>query len=80
MPYGDLPAVHKLVSERRKHAKNLVLVTHLEISNEYPRYFTKKEFGISLRFDELPRGHAYFLDLSTRIWGALPAEAAVYKL
>ena len=72
MPYGDMTAIHLLVTQRRYFSETLVLVTHSEVSSEYPEYFTKKEFGRAARFDELDTGEAYYLNVLAKEWKRLP--------
>jgi len=79
-PAGDIPKVHKLVSERREQATGIIIVTHSEITDNYPKHFTKQEFGKFLYFDKIPRGEAYSLDLKAKEWKLLPSGIIVHKI
>ena len=71
-PYGDMDAIHLLVTQRRYLSETLVLVTHTEVSMGYPEYFTRQEYGRDARFDELFTGEAHYLNVSAMEWKRLP--------
>lgn len=71
-PYGDMNAIHLLVTQRRYLSETLFLVTHTEVSRDYPEYFTRQEFGRDARFDELFTGEAHYLNVSAMEWKTLP--------
>lgn len=70
--YGDMPAVHKLVTEHGPSAKGLILVTHLEVSEDYPSYFFQTELKREQHFKELRKGSAYLIHVKTGQTRLLP--------
>jgi len=71
-PYGDMDAIHLLVTQRRYLSEALILVTHTEASMDYPEHLTRQEFGRDARFDELLTGEAHYLNVSAMEWKRLP--------
>jgi len=61
-----------LVAERRDKADGLVMVTHLEVTEDFPSHFFQKEFGQDKRIGEISKGQAVHLDLETRTYQILP--------
>src|SRR3989344_2792598 len=55
---SDLSKIIKLIDERKNLADGLVMVSHLEVVEEFPDYFIKKEFGQDKRFGNVPKGRA----------------------
>ncbi|MBI4144872.1 histidine phosphatase family protein [Candidatus Woesearchaeota archaeon] len=70
--YGDLPAVHALVAEHRTSAKGIILVTHLEVSEDYPSHFFQTELKREQHFKEIRKGSAYLIDTKTGQTRLLP--------
>jgi hypothetical protein len=73
--YYYSPSLDKLmglVAERRDKADGLVMVTHLEVAEDFPSHFLKKEFKQANRIGEISKGQAVHLDLEQRTYKILP--------
>jgi len=61
-----------IVNERRKGIDGLVMVTHLEVAEEFPSHYFKKEFGRNEYIGEISKGQAVHLDLEGKTYQILP--------
>ncbi len=68
----DRDRLMKLVNERREGVNGLVMVTHLEVAEELPSYFLKKELGKDEYVGEISKGQAVHLDLEEKNYQILP--------
>ena len=57
-----------LVNNKRSKADGLVMVTHLEVAEEFPTYFLKKELGQDEPIGEISKGQAVHFDLEQRTY------------
>jgi phosphohistidine phosphatase SixA len=60
------------IDKERDKANGLIIVTHLEIIGDFPKYFLKKEFGEDKIIGEFDKGHAFHLDLERKAYQILP--------
>ncbi|MBS3168303.1 histidine phosphatase family protein [Candidatus Woesearchaeota archaeon] len=62
--------IHQLVcnARRAQNARAIILITHYEVTEGYPKRFTKEEFKIDKEFRATSKGSAYILDLKARTW------------
>lgn len=63
----DLPKALELVRSKKDDTDILVLVTHLEYVEEFPRYFGKNELGeSSFPLDGVRKGEAWDIDCEAK--------------
>jgi len=70
MPSGD--RLVELVNERKNGADGLVMVTHLEVGEEFPSHYLKKELGRDEYIRGISKGQAVHLDLEGKKYQILP--------
>lgn len=58
----DLPGALELIRSRKNDAEVIVLVTHYEYVEDFPRYFGKNELGVELRSHLIDKGQAWVID------------------
>ncbi len=73
----DLGRLMKIVTERKDKADGLVMVTHLEIAEDFPSYFLEKEFEQNTRIGEILTGRAVHLNLEDRTYQILPFQESI---
>jgi len=78
--YGDSEKIHELVTERRSISDALILVSHLEVTEDYPAFFNVIEYEDSEMWGGIPKGEAVYLDLAKREWTRLPDDRLIYKV
>jgi hypothetical protein len=88
MPYdrehGQIDRPFTYIREHGDDYGLIVLVTHLELCQDFPPEFTEENYEIpetseKLSFAELNRGEAYLLDLDKGLWLKMPDCDVVYK-
>ncbi len=63
----DKDKLMSIVNQYRDKAEGLVLVSHLEVVEDFPEYFFKKEFGKSIYLPEISKGEAIHIDLEKQV-------------
>ena len=58
----DFPATHKLVLENQEKADVIILVTHYEYVEDFPDFFSQREFSSELRGNVIGKGSAWLID------------------
>lgn len=69
------PSVNKLmelIAERKDKAEGIIMMTHLEVAEEFPTHFLRKELGQDKSVGEVLKGQAVHLDLEKRTYQFLP--------
>ncbi len=61
-----------MINERRSKTDALIAVSHFEIVNEFPEFFSRSEFGKSDYFGELLKGQAVYFGLESESSVVLP--------
>jgi hypothetical protein len=62
----------ELVNERKNGADGLIMVTHLEVADDFPSHYFKKELGRDEYIGGISKGKAVHLDLEGRTYQILP--------
>ncbi|MEM4625184.1 MAG: hypothetical protein QXJ28_00235 [Candidatus Pacearchaeota archaeon] len=61
--------------EREKDLGELIIISHLEIVNDLPRYYLTEKLKREYRGEEIKKGQAFCLDLRTKRYGIIPQES-----
>ena len=67
-----LGKVMKLVDERRENADGLIMVTHVEVAEEFSAHFLEKEFGRNEYIGKISKGESVHFDLEGKRYQILP--------
>ncbi len=68
----NLNKLMELVNERKEKVDGLIMVTHLEVAEDFPSYFLKKEFEQDEYIGMISKGQAVHLDLGKKACQILP--------
>lgn len=68
----DKDKLMELVNERKKAVDGLVMVTHLEVAEEFPGHYLKKELGRDGYTGGISRGQAAYVDVEGKTCRVLP--------
>ncbi|MFA6022473.1 MAG: hypothetical protein WC781_00110 [Candidatus Pacearchaeota archaeon] len=71
---GNPERAHKLVDKLRDKANTLILVSHLELAEQYPRYFLENEMKLENINGVLEpkKGEAVYFDLENKKYQIIP--------
>ncbi len=64
-----------IVNERRDKADGLVVVSHLEVTDNFPSFFFQREFGINDSVPGIEKGQAVHIDLQKKSHQVIPGSA-----
>ncbi|MDD5043709.1 MAG: histidine phosphatase family protein [Patescibacteria group bacterium] len=64
----DFPVALDLVRSHKDRAEVLILVTHYEYAEGFPRYFAKEELDVQLRSESIQKGEALVIDCQQKTW------------
>lgn len=60
-----------IVNQYRNKADGLIVVSHLEVGEDFPEYFFRAEFQKSVRIGEIEKGEAVHIDLGSQVYKLL---------
>jgi phosphohistidine phosphatase SixA len=69
---GDPKLVHRLVELVEQRSNSIILVSHKEIGENYPRYFLSERMRLTDYIGALEKGQAYHFDLRKNCFTLLP--------
>lgn len=70
--YCDCDKLIQMINERREKADGLVMMTHLEVGEDFPSYFLKQEFEQNEYIRDISKGQAVHINLEDKTHQLLP--------
>ncbi|PIN86163.1 hypothetical protein COV19_06105 [Candidatus Woesearchaeota archaeon CG10_big_fil_rev_8_21_14_0_10_44_13] len=61
----------EILNGRRENAEGIIIVSHLEVVNFFPKYFRRKEFGVTEHIETLGHGSAVHFDIRHKTYRIL---------